>query len=194
MAVKSHSLKILPLSLGFSKICEDFIAKLMIAKDRGVPRSHTGRDPAENLDARHRCLRLYSSFPHYVIQQEGTLNRERALKILLVVVGLLFSATVYPVTLFLRQEPALAMMLSLYVTLGIFLLLAVRNPSANRSLIAFTAWSSFAHAAVMALQAFRNVIAHGELLGVAALIIIGVALLVLAPAKQPGERTSATAA
>jgi len=129
-----------------------------------------------------------------VIQQEGTLNRERALKILLVVVGLLFSATVYPVTLFLRQEPALAMMLSLYVTLGIFLLLAVRNPSANRSLIAFTAWSSFAHAAVMALQAFRNVIAHGELLGVAALIIIGVALLVLAPAKQPGERTSATAA
>jgi len=122
------------------------------------------------------------------------LNRERALKILLVVVGLLFSATVYPVTLFLRQEPALAMMLSLYVTLGIFLLLAVRNPSANRSLIAFTAWSSFAHAAVMALQAFRNVIAHGELLGVAALIIIGVALLVLAPAKQPGERTSATAA
>jgi len=129
-----------------------------------------------------------------VIQQEGTLNRERALKILLVVVGLLFSATVYPVTLFLRQEPALAMMLSLYVTLGIFLLLAVRNPSANRSLIAFTAWSSFAHAAVMALQAFRNVIAHGELLGVAALIIIGVALLVLAPAKQSGERTSATAA
>ncbi len=122
------------------------------------------------------------------------MNRERALKILLVVVGLLFSATVYPVTLFLRQEPALAMMLSLYVTLGIFLLLAVRNPSANRSLIAFTAWSSFAHAAVMALQAFRNVIAHGELLGVAALIIIGVALLVLAPAKQPGERTSATAA
>jgi len=46
----------------------------------------------------------------------------------------------------------------------------------------------------MALQAFRNVIAHGELLGVAALIIIGVALLVLAPAKQPGEQTSATAA
>ena len=122
------------------------------------------------------------------------MNRERALKIVLVVVGLLFSATVYPLTMFLWSEAALAMMLSLYVTLGIFLLLAVRNPSANRSLIAFTAWSSFAHAAVMALQAFRNVIAHGELLGVAALIIIGVALLVLAPAKQPGERTSATAA
>lgn len=122
------------------------------------------------------------------------MNRERALKGLLVLVGLLFVATVYPLTMFLWSEAALAMMLSLYVTLGIFLLLAVRNPSANRSLIAFTAWSSFAHAAVMALQAFRNVIAHGELLGVAALIIIGVALLVLAPAKQSGERTSATAA
>ena len=43
----------------------------------------------------------------------------------------------------------MAMMLSLYFTLGIFLLLAARDPSANRSLIAFTAWSSFAHAAVM---------------------------------------------
>jgi hypothetical protein len=39
------------------------------------------------------------------------------------------------------------MMLSLYVTLGVFLLIAVRNPSANRSRIAFTAWSSFAHGA-----------------------------------------------
>ena len=61
-------------------------------------------------------------------------------------------------------------------------------------LIAFTAWSSFAHAAVMAVQAFRNVIARGELLGVAALVVIGVALIVLAPAKPSGERTSAAAA
>src|SRR5260370_639789 len=63
--------------------------------------------------------------------------RERALKAVLILVGLLFSAGVYPLTMFLSREPALAMMLSLYVTLGIFLLLAVRNPSANRSLIAF---------------------------------------------------------
>jgi hypothetical protein len=55
--------------------------------------------------------------------------RERALKIALVVVGLIFSALVYPLTLFVRQEPALAMMLSVYVTLGIFLLLAARDPS-----------------------------------------------------------------
>jgi hypothetical protein len=65
--------------------------------------------------------------------------RERVLKVVLVLVGLLFSAGVYPLFLMMRQEPALAMMLSLYVTLGIFLLLACRDPSANRTLIAFTA-------------------------------------------------------
>jgi hypothetical protein len=64
------------------------------------------------------------------------MSRERALRIVLVVVGLIFCGLVYPLTMFVRQEPALAMMLSVYVTLGIFLLLAARNPSANRSLIA----------------------------------------------------------
>ncbi len=116
---------------------------------------------------------------------------ERALKVVLVVVGLLFVATVYPLLLFVKQEPALAMMLCLYVTLGIFLLLASRNPSANRSLIAFTAWSSFAHAALMGMQAFRNYIARTELLGVALFAVIGVTLIVLAPAKQSMQRASA---
>jgi hypothetical protein len=122
------------------------------------------------------------------------MRRERALKVVLVVVGLLFSASVYPLTMFVRQDPALAMMLSVYATLGIFLLLASRNPSANRTLIGFTAWSSFAHAAVMSFQAFRNLIPRGELIGVAALIIIGVALIALAPAKQPVERSSTVGA
>lgn len=112
------------------------------------------------------------------------MTREKALRIVLIFVGLLFVALIYPLALFMRQEPALAMMLSLYVTLGIFLLLAARNPSAHRSLIAFTAWSSFAHAAIMGTQALRNMIARGELIGVAILIVIGVALLVLAPTKQ----------
>jgi hypothetical protein len=111
--------------------------------------------------------------------------RERALKVVLVVVGLLFSGLIYPLIMFARQAPTLAMMLSLYVTLGIFLLLAARDPSANRSLIAFTAWSSFVHAALMALQAFLNLIQPGELWGVAALIIIGIFLIVLAPGKTP---------
>ena len=122
------------------------------------------------------------------------MRRERALKVVLVLVGLLFIAMVYPLVLFVKQEPALAMMMSLYATLGIFLLLASRNPSAHRSLIAFTAWSSFAHAAVMSFQAFRNLIAHGELIGSAVLVVIGVALFALALAKQPVERPSAVAA
>lgn len=79
------------------------------------------------------------------------------------------------------------MMFSLYVTLGVFLLLAIRNPSASRSLIAFTAWSSFAHAAIMGTQACRNMVARGELIGVAVLVVIGVALIALAPAKQPTQ-------
>jgi hypothetical protein len=84
------------------------------------------------------------------------------------------------------------MMLSIYVTLGIFVLLAARNPSANRSLIAFTAWSSLAHAAVMAFLAFQIASERGDLLSaVAVLVIIGVALIVLAPAKRSGERASA---
>jgi hypothetical protein len=41
------------------------------------------------------------------------------------------------------------------------------------------------------VQAFRNLIARAELVGVAALVIIGVVLIVLAPAKQPVERVSA---
>jgi len=95
---------------------------------------------------------------------------------------------VYPLVLFVKQEPALAMMMSLYVTLGIFLIMAARDPSGNRSLIAFTAWSSFAHAAVMSFQAFRNLIAHGELIGSAVLVVIGVALTSLAPAKPSLDR------
>ena len=122
------------------------------------------------------------------------MRRERALKVVLIVVGLLFCAGFYPLTMFVRQEPALAMMLSLYVTLGIFLLLAARNPSANRSLIAFTAWSSFAHAGIMSLQAFLNMIARRELIGSAVFIAIGVTLIALAPAKEPVERTSAVLA
>jgi hypothetical protein len=121
------------------------------------------------------------------------MHRERALKIVLMLVGLLFIAMVYPLVLFVKLEPALGMMMSLYVTLGIFLMMAARKPSANRSLIAYTAWSSFAHAAVMSFQAFRNLIAHGELIGSAVLVIIGVTLLALAPAKQPVEKASAVA-
>ena len=122
------------------------------------------------------------------------MRRERALKVALVVVGLIFCALAYPLIMFVKQAPALAMQFSVYVTLGIFLLLASRNPSANRSLIAFTAWSSFAHAVLMAGQAFARLIARGELIGSAVLVVIGVALIVLAPSKHGVERPSSVAA
>ena len=122
------------------------------------------------------------------------MNREKVLKIMLVLLGLLFFAAVFPLLLMVKEDPALAMMMSLYATLGVFLLLASRNPSVHRSLIAFTAWSSFAHAAVMGVQAYLNFIARRELLGAATFIVFGVALIALAPAKQPVERASAVAA
>ena len=125
--------------------------------------------------------------------------RERALKIVLVLVGLLFSASIYPVTvnLWLMKQSDYGddMMLSLYFALGIFLLIAARNPSAHRSLIAFAAWSSFAHAAVMAVLAFHIASERRSLLiAVAVLCIIGLTLIGLAPAKPSGERVSAAGA
>jgi hypothetical protein len=122
------------------------------------------------------------------------MRREQAMKIMLVVVGLLFMAGVIPLTIFFSREPAVPMMMSIYVTLGIFLLLAVRNPAANRSLIAFAGWANLAHAAVMAAQEYRNVIERRELVGVVVFAILGVALIALAPARHSVERLSAASA
>jgi uncharacterized membrane protein YoaK (UPF0700 family) len=73
--------------------------------------------------------------------------------------------------------------------------MAVRNPSANRSLIGFAAWSSFAHGAVMAVLAVHSASERGGLLSaVAVLVIIGVALIALAPAKPSRELAHAAAA
>jgi hypothetical protein len=122
------------------------------------------------------------------------MGRERALKIVLVAVGLIFLFAVYPLMMFLwpsgwRWQPNQTeyeqMILGVYATLGIFLLLASRNPSANRSLIAFTAWSSLVHAGIMAVQAFRNASERGHLVGdIPALFIVGVVLILLAPPKE----------
>jgi hypothetical protein len=112
------------------------------------------------------------------------MNREAALKIVLALVGFVFLALAYPMIIFVRQDPSMSMMFSLYVTLGVFLLLAIRNPSASRSLIGFTAWSSLVHGAVMGTQAMRNIVSRDELVGVAVLIVIGITLIALAPAKR----------
>jgi hypothetical protein len=109
--------------------------------------------------------------------------REGALKVVLVLLGLMFVAGLYPLVR-LQMDPTEQMLGSVYVTLGLFLLLASRDPSANRSLIAFTAWSSLIHAAVMAVQVFHNAIQRADLLGaVLPLVIVAVVLVLLAPAK-----------
>jgi len=119
--------------------------------------------------------------------------RDRALKVVLVVLGLVFTAAVYPVAAMHLEDQALRMMLSVYATLGIFLLLASRDPSANRSLIAFTAWSSFAHAGIMAVQVRQNLIPHSEAWGVLFFAVIGVILLALAPARPSHQLASIAA-
>jgi peptidoglycan/LPS O-acetylase OafA/YrhL len=126
--------------------------------------------------------------------------RERALKVVMVVVGLLFVAAIYPIAMSLwhpspSNDTGDTMMMSLYFTLGVFLLVAARKPSAHRSLIAFTAWSSFAHAIVMTILGFQMPSERvGFLIGSAVLVVIGVALLALAPAKQSLAQASATGA
>jgi hypothetical protein len=123
--------------------------------------------------------------------------RERALKIVLILVGLLFTAAAYPAIGGLHNpvnsDTGDTMQMAIYATLGIFLLIAARNPPAHRSLIAFAAWSSFAHAAIMGTLGFEIPEARtGFLLGSAILVIIGVALIALAPAKRASEQVSAT--
>jgi hypothetical protein len=112
---------------------------------------------------------------------------------------LLFTAGIYPLIGSLLHpadsDTGDTMMLSLYVALGIFLLIAARNPSAHRSLIAFAAWSSFAHAVAMSTLGLEIPSQRtGFLVGSAVLVVIGITLIVLAPAKQSGEQASAVAA
>jgi len=120
------------------------------------------------------------------------MNGGRALKVVLVLVGLLFSAGIYPLIGSLRNpadsDTGDTMMMGIYVTLGIFLLIAARNPSANRSLIAFAAWSSFAHAVVMSIQGLEIASQRaGFLIGSGVLILIGVALIGLGPATKAAQ-------
>ncbi|MFY9682462.1 MAG: DUF6632 domain-containing protein, partial [Candidatus Sulfotelmatobacter sp.] len=81
-----------------------------------------------------------------------------------------------------------------YATLGVFLLMASRNPLQHRSLIWFTAWSSLVHAGIMAVQAYQAPSEHGHFFGdIPALAIVGILLAVLTPrgAAVPAVRTAA---
>ena len=128
------------------------------------------------------------------------MRRQLVLKVVLVVVGLLFLAGVYPLVTSIRQgwqankEDAEPIGISLYVMQGIFLLLAARDPAANCGVIRFAAWLNLAHAAVMTVMAIHLPNERQDLLiasGVFALI--GVGLIGLLPAKQSSSgRVSTT--
>ena len=72
-----------------------------------------------------------------------------------------------------------------YAVLGIFLIIAAKNPNEHRSLISFTVWSSVVHALIMAAQAIGDESEHGHLVGdVPALLLVAVVLGFLMPRKD----------
>ena len=129
------------------------------------------------------------------------MRRERALRILLVLFGLIFVAGVDPLITSVRsgwqanKEDSLPMGLSLYVTMGIFLLMAARKPLANRGVIVFAVWLNIAHATVMTVMAVHLPNERQDLLIASAVFAcIGAVLILLAPAKASGEQASAARA
>jgi hypothetical protein len=129
-------------------------------------------------------------------------SRVRILRYALILTGLIFVFGVYPLMMSLwpsgwrwqpNQPEYEQMILGVYATLGIFLLIASRNPLQNRSLIWFTVWSSLVHAGIMAVQAVKMPSEHGHLFGdIPALAIVAILLAVLTPrgAAVPEARTA----
>lgn len=118
-------------------------------------------------------------------------TRMRLLRVALVVFGLIFLVGVYPMMMAWwpsgwrwqpNQPEYEQMILGVYATLGVFLLIAARNPMQHRSLIWFTAVSSLVHGGIMAVQAMKMPAEHGHWLGdIPALLLVAVVLAVLAP-------------
>lgn len=115
-------------------------------------------------------------------------DKNKALRIALIVVGLTFVFGLYPLTVLWpdgfmwepRQQEYEHMILVTFAVLGVFLLRAARQPSEHRSLIAFAGWSSLIHGLLMMVQALRDPSEHMNLFGdVPALIIVGAVLLAL---------------
>jgi len=124
--------------------------------------------------------------------------QERALRIVLFMVGLIFLAGVYPLITSIREgwqankEDSLPMAISLYVMQGIFLLLAARNPLANRGVITFAAWLNIAHAAVMVIMSIHLPHERQDLLVASAIfVLIGALLTALLPKSQKHPMSTA---
>jgi uncharacterized protein DUF6632 len=122
------------------------------------------------------------------------MKRERTLQVVLVVLGVFYSFWGYLLfddlwhSKWLGHSDVMPMFLSLNTVLGVFLLLAVKQPGKHRSLIAYGAWSSLAHGFTMSIQS-AEAAAHGTHRNdspwdIVIFGVIGVALLALLPAKQ----------
>jgi hypothetical protein len=117
-------------------------------------------------------------------------DRTKYLRIALLLVGLIFIVGIYPLTIIwpsgwawhTGQSEYLQMILGIYATLGVFLVVASRNPLAHRSLIWFTVWSSIVHGGIMAAQSLSNPQHIGHLWGdVLALFVVAAGLALLTP-------------
>jgi len=119
-------------------------------------------------------------------------KRERIQQVILGLAGTAFVALIYPLwsdlwhakwLVQMQDNECEPMFLSFFVVLGLFLLLAVKKPAAHRSLIAFAAWWSSFHAAVMAVQTIEawNRGVHRDYTDVVVAGIIGVVLLTVTP-------------
>lgn len=130
-------------------------------------------------------------------------TRLRMLRIALIVFGLIFLVAVYPLMNFWwpagwrwqpNQPEYEQMILGVYATLGVFLLIASKNPLQHRSLIWFTVWSSLVHAGIMTAQALNMPAEHGHLFGdVPALFLVAIVLAVLTPTGAGAEKATSAA-
>ncbi len=117
-------------------------------------------------------------------------NRLLFLRITLIVIGLTFIFGIYTLGVVWPSGWAwgqghshyLMMIIGVYATLGVFLLIASRDPYAHKSIIWFTVWSSVVHGAIMGVQSFTDAAERGHLIGdVPALILVAIILAVLMP-------------
>jgi len=117
--------------------------------------------------------------------------RQRVLQVLLIISGLACLAVLYPLTGALRDGVASTinrqdqMIMAIYISLGVFLLIAARDPREYRGLILFAGWSTLAHDAVMIVQGIQYHDLRGDLLGFSIGAVVGLALIGLTPAKPP---------
>jgi len=122
------------------------------------------------------------------------------LRIALVVVGVAFIVGIYTLIIFWPSGWAwgpgihhyLQMILGVYATLGVFLLIASRDPLRHLSLIWFTVWSSVVHALIMGAQALAHPEFRGHLYGdVPVLFVFAFVLAVLTPRGAAATATGA---